>query len=340
MPSVHSPKPEKIDTVTVEAPARLHLGFMDLNGSMGRRFGSVGLTLQDLGLRLHATTGLVMDAQGPQADRALRYLEMLHQELRLPGGVQVQIERAIPAHAGLGSGTQLAIAVGMAATRLYGLDFTPRELAFILDRGNRSGIGVGAFEQGGFLVDGGRGDGDSLPPLVSRLDFPAAWRVLLLFDRAKQGLHGGAEKQAFQNLPPFPDATAAHLCRVVMMRALPALAEGRIEPFSAAIGELQQTVGDHFAPAQGGRFTSPGVAAVLQWLNQQGIHGVGQSSWGPTGFAVVESELRAQSLLLELRQCWSHETHLEFVSCGASNRGGQVSVSASNVMRNASIQSL
>jgi beta-ribofuranosylaminobenzene 5'-phosphate synthase len=326
MPTVNSIQPEKIGPITVEAPARLHLGFMDLNGSMGRRFGSVGLTLQDLSVRLHANASLAMQAEGPQAARALHYLHILHQELRLPGGVHMQIERAIPEHAGLGSGTQLAIAVGMAASKLYGLDFTAREIAFILDRGNRSGIGVGAFEHGGFLVDGGRGDGDNLPPLISRLDFPAAWRVLLILDRDKQGLHGGAEKQAFQHLQPFPDVTAAHLCRLVMMRALPALAEGRIEPFSDAIGELQQTVGDHFALAQGGRFTSRRVADVLEWLHQQGIRGIGQSSWGPTGFAIVESESRTQSLLRDLRQCWHHETGFEFMSCTARNRGGEVTV--------------
>ncbi|MGH6945016.1 MAG: beta-ribofuranosylaminobenzene 5'-phosphate synthase family protein, partial [Geminicoccaceae bacterium] len=41
--------------VTVCAPARLHLGFLDLHGGLGRRFGSIGLTLEDIATRLRAT---------------------------------------------------------------------------------------------------------------------------------------------------------------------------------------------------------------------------------------------------------------------------------------------
>jgi predicted sugar kinase len=32
-------------TVSVTVPARLHLGFLDLDGGLGRRFGSLGMAL-------------------------------------------------------------------------------------------------------------------------------------------------------------------------------------------------------------------------------------------------------------------------------------------------------
>src|ERR1700680_1975654 len=35
----------KAASVTVTAAARLHLGFLDLNGGLGRRFGSIGLAI-------------------------------------------------------------------------------------------------------------------------------------------------------------------------------------------------------------------------------------------------------------------------------------------------------
>ncbi len=317
--------------ISVEAPARLHMGFMDLNGSLGRRFGSLGLALEEICVRLHAVKSANMTCEGAQAARATQYLRQLHTQINLPGGMHIQIEQAIPEHAGLGSGTQLAIAVGMAATRLYGLDFTPRELAFILDRGNRSGIGVGAFEQGGFLVDGGRSSEDSLPPLISRLKFPEQWRVLLIMHHDLQGLHGGAEKNAFRDLPPFSNETAGHLSRLVVMNALPALAEARLQAFGAAISEIQNTVGDYFAPAQGGRYTSPLVTQALQWLAQQGVAGFGQSSWGPTGFALVESEAQAQTLLAGLRNNAMIEK-LEFKLCSARNRGGEVASATQNII--------
>ncbi len=319
--------------VSVYAPARLHLGFMDLNGSLGRRFGSVGLTLQEFGVKLQARAGDGFHCEGAQAERALRYLHALHHEIHLPGGVHIDIEQAIPEHAGLGSGTQLVIAIGMAASRLYGMDFSPRELAFILDRGNRSGIGVGAFEQGGFLLDGGRGSVNTLPPLISRLDFPAAWRVLLILHPDRQGLHGAGEKEAFRDLPPFPESVAAHLCRLVTMMALPALAEASIDEFGSAVGELQRAVGDHFAPVQGGRFTSPLVTEVLAWLEAEGIKGIGQSSWGPTGFAVLESEVHAQKLLSELQQR-EPQSRLQYKICSARNRGAEVTVTQSHAVQN------
>ena len=61
-------------------------------------------------------------------------------------------------------------------------------------------------------------------------------------------------------------------------------------------------VGDYFAPAQGGRFSSPQVAAALGQLERHGGHGVGQSSWGPTGFAFAASADEAERLADRLRR--------------------------------------
>jgi beta-ribofuranosylaminobenzene 5'-phosphate synthase len=61
-------------------------------------------------------------------------------------------------------------------------------------------------------------------------------------------------------------------------------------------------VGDHFAPAQGGRFTSPAVADALAWLETEGAAGVGQSSWGPTGFALLPDAATAERLRRRLEE--------------------------------------
>ena len=93
----------------------------------------------------------------------------------------VVIEQTIPAHAGLGSGTQLALALGVGAARLAGSTCRRIRWRSSCSVARRSGIGLGAFEQGGFLVDGGRGADGLPPPLISRLAFPAEWRLLLDF---------------------------------------------------------------------------------------------------------------------------------------------------------------
>ncbi|MGH8670436.1 MAG: beta-ribofuranosylaminobenzene 5'-phosphate synthase family protein [Burkholderiales bacterium] len=312
--------------VDVAAPVRLHLGFMDLSGATGRSFGSLGLTLEGMSTRVHVEPANRFEAEGEQASRAERYWRLLQSEFGLPDALKLVVAEAIPEHVGLGSGTQLALAVGTAATRLFGQRIDVRTLARILDRGARSGIGIGAFEQGGFLVDGGTNARGDPPPVTVRMEFPTTWRVLLIFDRVGQGIHGASEIGAFRALPPYPEESAARLCRLVLMRALPALAEADITEFGAAITDLQRAVGDYFAPAQGGRYASPEVAKVLAWLEARGVAGFGQSSWGPTGFAVLDSETAAQAMLREADALWGPQGRLHFAVCTARNRGGEVVV--------------
>jgi len=310
-------------SATVSAAARLHMGFLDLNGGLGRRYGSLGLALEDLATTVTVRAGEAVTAEGPQSERAEAYARAALRALEIQGGVHVSVRQAVPEHAGLGSGTQLALAVGAAIARLFNLAWTPREIAGTLGRGSRSGIGLGVFEHGGFVVDGGRGRQDAPPMLVSRLAFPAHWRLVLIFDPRYIGLHGEAEKQAFAALPAFPEAHAGHLCRLALMQALPALAEADIAGFGAAISEIQRVVGDHFAPAQGGRFASPRVARALDWLDANGAAGTGQSSWGPTGFALVDSDERAHALARRARIDLA-DAGLEFSVCRGRNQAADI----------------
>jgi len=125
-------------------------------------------------------------------------------------------------------------------------------------------------------------------------------------------------------LPEFPESKSARLCRLMFTQALPALAEQSLDKFGRAIGELQRVVGDYFAPAQGGRFSSPRVAEALAWMESQGITGIGQSSWGPTGFAIVGDGVRASALVHAAQARWGGPGRLQFMVCSGRNRGGEV----------------
>jgi len=314
-----------LTAIEVAVPARLHLGFLDLEGGLGRRFGSIGLALEGIETRLAAVPADAVTATGPCAERAADFARRVAAALGIPAGADLTVLEAIPEHAGLGSGTQMGLAAGTALARLYGADPGARAIAMMLGRGERSGIGIGAFEQGGVLVDGGRKTGAETEPapIVSRMEFPPEWRVLLVFDDATRGLFGEAEAEAFRRLPPFPPERAAHLCRLVLMAVLPALAEKDLATFGAGIAEIQNAVGDHFAPVQGGRFASPRVAEVLAWLAAEGISGLGQSSWGPTGFAFVEAGA-ADGLLAACERKWAGDGRLRFMICRGRNEGGRV----------------
>jgi beta-RFAP synthase len=312
--------------VTVDAPARLHMGFLDLNGDLGRHFGSLGLALDRPRTRVSVVGSASVVVEGPCADIALEYARTFMNKLGLTGGVQIDLDQTIPPHAGLGSGTQLALAVGMGIARLYGLEITSAEIGRVLGRGARSGIGIGAFEQGGFLIDGGRSREDIPPPLICRLRVPDQWRIVLVLDPDRQGVHGDEEQYAFATLPQFSAAESGKLCRLVLMKILPALAQSDIVGFGQGISELQRRVGNHFAARQGGRFSSDEVEAALRWMSRNGAAGVGQSSWGPTGFAVCESERVASDLIARSRESRGNSSRLQFVLSKPRNEAGSVHI--------------
>lgn len=284
--------------VSVAASARLHLGFLDMNGGLGRKFGGVGMAIDAPATRLTLTRADRNFVEGPESARAAALLERAQEALSVARRHRLTVQEAIPAHAGLGSGTQLALAVSAALRRLEDLPRDPLADAALMARGARSGLGAGLFQLGGVVVDGGRGAHTMTPPVVARAEFPDAWRVLLVSDPENVGLHGADERDAFAELPPFDATTSGEVCRLVLMQILPGVIEKDLAPFGAAVTRIQELVGDHFAPAQGGRrFTSGKVEATIARLLADGATGGGQTSWGPTGFVFVESDAAARRLL-------------------------------------------
>ncbi len=286
--------------IHVRAPARLHLGFIDLHGGIGRRFGSIGLAITGLDAEISAqlTTSEGLEVHGLEIVRARAAATQTWAWLQARQGLRLEVRAVAPSHAGLGSGTQLALAVAQALATLFARDCDIRTLAPVVGRGARSGIGIAAFAQGGLLVDGGRGPSSPLAPLLARLEFPPAWRIVLVFDHAHQGLNGAAERSAFENLPPMSEQAAAALARWCLVGLLPALAEGDFVEFSRAVAEIQARVGAYFAPAQGGSaYTSESVAtAVAEIGHAFNLQGIGQSSWGPTAFVFAPDEACAAAI--------------------------------------------
>ena len=312
------------ERVIVNVPARLHLGFLDLNGGLGRRFGSIGLALSDLKTSITIRRAKAVAITGPEADRVRQHLEIMQRSLALGEAHAVSVTETVPAHAGLGSGTALALAVAAGLRRLHNLPLDIEADALNLKRGARSGIGTGLFRCGGLIVDGGRGALSVVAPVVSRMTFPDEWRILIVLDPAHRGIHGADESTAFARLAPMPEAEAADLCRLVLIKALPAIAEHDLPSFGAAIRQLQQRLGSYFAPVQGGSpFTSPTVAAVLGTLEAAGAHGTGQSSWGPTGFAFASSAEEANRLAVLGREC-PQSRGLDIRICSGLNRGAEI----------------
>lgn len=307
-------------TVSVHAPARLHFGFLDLHGGLGRRFGSIGLAIDAPAVRLTATASDTLAVAGPEAERVRGYVHAAAEHLGIAPSVAIRVAEAIPPHAGFGSGTQLALAVAAALARLSGRPFSAEAFSDALDRGNRSGVGLCAFTEGGLIVDGGRDATGAPPPVIARLPYPEAWRVVLILDDSAVGVHGAPEAEAFRDLPRFPEAQAAEICRIALMQVMPAAVLAEPDGFGAGITAIQKRIGDHFAPRQGGRYASPAVAGALAAVAASGVAGYGQSSWGPTGFALMPTEADARALVAALER----PGPLRFLIARGRNTGAEV----------------
>lgn len=328
--------------VRLRAPGRLHLGFLDPAGTLGRRFGSLGLVIDGLGteLQLSAAPSDQLVAGAPEArveiERAGRYLQLLREHTGCHEPLRLQLDQVLPPHAGFGSGTQLALAIGRVFAHWHGLELSSMTLAHWLARGLRSGIGIAGFDQGGLLMDGGPG-ADGMPaPLLSRIAFPVAWRVVVVQDERHRGLSGTQEKQAIATLQPLPQSLSADICHQVLMRVLPGAANAEFAPFAAGINHVQKVLGTHFAPAQGGAFTSAAVGRVVQCVadaardmrgtDKQLEHGaaIGQSSWGPTGFAILPSQASAEAAVAALKAARLIEPGLTVSIVAGLNHGAML----------------
>jgi beta-RFAP synthase len=140
-----------------------------------------------------------------------------------------------------------------------------------------------------------------LAPLLVRAEFPPEWRVVLLTPADRPGWHGERERTAFAALAAAAADDA--LCRLILLGMLPALAGRDLPAFADALAEYNARAGEPFRAAQCGPYV-PAAQTVIDWLRKDGVTGVGQSSWGPTVFAVVADLDRADALAAAARRHW------------------------------------
>ena len=285
----------------VTAPSRLHFGLFHVpsaNTVAGeRRFGGIGLMIDLPGTVVSVRPSNTWQFEGPLASRAQVFAHRLLGSLGLPfPPLQVLVERCPEEHAGLGVGTQLGLAVSKAIAIQSGLtDLDAPELAVLIERGERSAVGVHGFDRGGLIVEPGKRESEPLSPLLTCIRLPEDWRVAVFVPNGGSAWHGSREEGAFANAKPTN--LTESLCDLALRELLPAAAVGDLPVFGEAVYEFNRRAGEPFAAAQGGVYSSPEVAAAVARIRESGVPCVGQSSWGPAVFAVVEDADRAARLL-------------------------------------------
>ena len=282
--------------VRVTTAARLHFGFRNLSLSNERLYGGLGLALSAPSLVVEAARSDRIETSHPVAQM---HAERAASILSVPGA-RLDVIEELPRHVGLGSGTQLALAVYVSIARAYDLEPAVRDHAPALGRGGRSGVGIATFERGGFVLDAGHStelftptrppDGEwRVPPVAAHHAVPADWRVLLLRPDVSNGRSGEGEDASIRTVVERADPTIAdEIDRIVVRRLLPALADGDVRAFGRAVEQIGQRNGAWYEDAQGGIYRSPVDGIVSELGDEPAIDGLGQSSWGPTVYGITD----------------------------------------------------
>lgn len=322
-----------LDQVTVTAPSRLHFGLFSVGDIVARKFGGIGLMIDQPRTVVTAVPSEALRVSGPSAADARSAIHVWFQKLKpelcqrlsiqspdqLP--VALKINSLPPRHSGFGTGTQLAIASATALGKLFELPTqSADEYAVTLNRGKRSAIGTHGFCQGGFLVDRGKLKNEALAPLDLQSNFPESWPIVLVRPKDAEGVSGEVEVSAFKNIPPTTEKQREEMVDLVRNQIIPGVLQQDYSLCGDALYEFGRRSGMMFASVQGGAYQSKSVGALVHQIRNFGVKAVGQSSWGPCLFAITDNHEQAVQLTHFLNQ--EHGDKIETRITQADNVGG------------------
>ena len=314
-------------TVSITAHSRLHFGMFSFGNPLVRQYGGVGVMLEkpqlklileptsQFSIKLDITPSLTESSKTELKTRINQTIQHLIKKEKLAQfpNCKIRIVKSFPQHAGLGSGTQLALAVVKSVLCFCDSEVNSlEELVSLANRGKRSAVGSYGFEQGGFIIDSGKVPGETLAPLKVRTNFPTSWHWVLIqlnqsgLDHSdlaySAGLSGSTEKMAFEQIPSVPKSTTAVLEKKAFEQILPAVQSSNFERFSENLYFFGALAGSCFAAIQGGTFASAEIENAINKIRSWGISGVGQSSWGPTIFVITPNIQAANDLIDRMHQ--------------------------------------
>jgi beta-ribofuranosylaminobenzene 5'-phosphate synthase len=294
--------------IVIRTPSRVHVTLIDMHGGLGRVDGGIGITLDEPAVLIEAELSPLLSVSGGDAviqERVGQIATDVLRKLGAGGSVAITVRSHYPAHVGLGSGSQLSLAVARAIAELHGRHLPVKELARLVGRGGTSGIGTAAFDYGGFIVDGGHtfgaggeksdfrpsaaSRGVSPPPVIARHDFPPDWKVLLAIPDVPAGASGNIETDIFRARCPVPLDEVRALSHEILMRMLPGIASRDLALFGSSVNAVQ---GLGFKKVELS-LQPPQVIGLIPVLRDAGAAGAGLSSFGPTVYAIGDTGMSA-----------------------------------------------
>ncbi|MBN1851754.1 MAG: hypothetical protein JW829_03490 [Pirellulales bacterium] len=291
-------------TIHIQAPSRIHYGMLSFGHGGRRQYGGVGLMVNEPRLELTIQPAGELSISGPLSKRIQSFVRYTVDHWQLPKmpSCAIRVKTAPSEHHGLGCGTQLALSVAAGLRAFLGMaPASESALAASVGRGRRSSVGVWGFFHGGLIYESGHAAGESLGALVARVPFPENWRLVLIRAPGPIGKSGEEETKAFADLLPVPNHVTRQLENLVTWHLIPAAKAAAYDEFSESVFEYGRLAGECFAKFQGGPFASPAIAQLVDTLQGWSVRGVGQSSWGPTVFAIARNVNHADMIVEKIR---------------------------------------
>lgn len=315
----------------ISSPSRLHFGLIDLTGDHGRIDGGTGVAINEPRIIVKSRKGTgQLDIPEDLNDLVKGLSDRLNIDLN---SVDLELVQRFPSHVGLGSHTQIALAIGTALSRASSGTHTPRQIAQAAKRGGTSGIGVNVFSDGGLVIDGGHSFGPGqekeqcLPssasradvaPMLARYDLPEQWRFVLITPRTELGAHGKREVDLFGEAFPLDPADTGEVCRRILLGLMPGAKQGNIELLGQSLSALQ-SIG--FKRHEVSLQPKP-VVDMMEIMLRSGATGAGLSSFGPTVYALTADESVGQKVLkAALSHLDQHNIEADGWVTQADNRG-------------------
>lgn len=283
----------------INSPARIHFGFLELNLKADRVFGSVGLTISKYKTKIQFKSSKKFQVYS-LCDETKKAIENLITKLSKYYKLkpcEINVLDSIPRHSGLGSGTQLALIIGKGLTEFSKNKFEIETICEILGRGNRSGIGIESFRNGGFIVDAGKKKNTKIPPIIFNQKWPKPWKLLLVSDMKSKGIHGKKEIQEFKRISSTNKNNSLSNYKTLLSEILPSLIEKDFLTFCLGIQKIQDNTAKVFSNSQGGKYVSKNIEKIFNELEKNKLFGYGQSSWGPTGFIICENSVYQNKII-------------------------------------------
>jgi beta-ribofuranosylaminobenzene 5'-phosphate synthase len=321
--------------VRLSIPAHLHAGNPDLTGDLGRIYGTLGFTIDSPRTLITVRKSNGIEIKGEDQENAKKYARSFFEKFNINGGAEIIIENSIPKHLGMGSQTALALGIGTALSKIYGIDdVSLEEMALKLGRGTVTALGTYGFKLGGLILDGGfRTDmkGKMIPPLIFRKDIPENWFFVVCIPKSpipKILDIKYNEDEVLNNLKPMKKEISAELSRLVLMQILPSFLEGDLITFGKALTKFNSRLGGFWSDFQEDAiYCDPIVENGIKLMLEKGAPSACQTCWGPTFYSIVDGEKKANMIQDELRQNMLNVGGGDVFYTKSNNRGASASYS-------------